>query len=84
MVFSTISFPNLINADLELLSSYQYGVVASYSSSNTDILSNDGKVKLGEKQETVTLTVLLELEGVKMSKDYNLTIDKIEKLNIIN
>ena len=80
MVFSTISFPNLINIDLVLPNSYQYGVVASYSSSNTDILSNDGKVKLGEKQETVTLTVLLELEGVKMSKDYNLTIDKIEKI----
>ena len=49
MVFSTISFPNLINIDLVLPNSYQYGVVASYSSSNTDILSNDGKEKLGEK-----------------------------------
>lgn len=80
MIFSDISFPDVIDSNLDLPKSYQYGAVASYYSSDIEKLTNDGKVKLGEVQETVTLTIALELEGVTMTKEYELTIDKIEKI----
>lgn len=64
----------VIFENLELKTSFDYGIVGTWTSSNPDILSNDGIIDFEYEGQTVTLKIKLTLEGKSMEKTFEFTI----------
>lgn len=66
----------VILSNLDLTTSFPYGITATWESSDETVLSNQGIVTLGTESRKVTLILKLNLEGETMTKTYNLTVGK--------
>lgn len=66
-----------VSDNLYLPSKGLYDTEITWSSSNTDVISDTGIVTRGtnpEADDKVTLTATLELDGVKMTKEFDITV----------
>lgn len=74
-VLDQVSFSNYVLFDnLHLQTSFQYGIIGTWTSSNPNALSNGGIVNRSYAGEKVILTLTLILEGETMSKTFEFTI----------
>lgn len=76
IVMNSLSFPEELTSNLTLDTSLSYGVKATYSSSNTTYLSNEGVIDPQDTDVNVTLTVVLTLGSDSIDKKFNFTILK--------
>ena len=86
-VMNTIDLPLETKEDLELPSTYTYEekeIVATWNSSNVDALSNEGKIFRGKEDQSVTLSLSLQLNEDKITNTFDITILALEKEVIAN
>lgn len=62
LVAETISLPSLVEGDLALPTSFNYGVTGVWTSSNDKVIAPNGTVILTANEETIILTLYLALE----------------------
>ncbi len=71
-------------ADMTLPGKGKYNTTITWTSDNTAVVSNDGKVTLGTEAKDVKLTAKIELDGVSATKEFNVhVVKKDEVLNAI-
>ena len=73
-LFSNVDL-NKVSSDLDFVENLN-GVKITYVSSNQDVVSNTGKVTLGDNVEIVEINVTFEYDGYKLEKTYVLTVEK--------
>ena len=78
MEMDRISFPEIVNGNLDLITNFNYGIDVTYVSSDPDILTNEGIVTLQSEEVVVSLTVLLKLGEEEMEKTFDLRLAKYE------
>lgn len=78
MEMDKISFPEMVSGNLDLKTNFNYGIVATYISSNPDCLTNEGIVTLQDKEVIVSMTVILKLGEKEMEKTFDLKLAKYE------
>lgn len=78
-VCDLLVFDDTISSDLVLNSTYNYGVKATWTSSNLNVLTNEGLYTYDSSVESVSLEVLLELEGEKMTKEFTFTLLPVQE-----
>ena len=74
IVSDSLTLPEETNQDIILYLYHDYDVIASWSSSNPDIVTDDGKVSLPEEDTVVTFTVILTLGEDTMEKTIDVKI----------
>lgn len=81
IAFSSIKFTEALSKDITLPTKFNNNITGTWESSNPEVISADGKVKLTENEETVHLTLTLTLNQEKrklsfevktIAKDYDL------------
>lgn len=80
MVMEQFSFPSLINENLNLQTTLDYNIHASYYSSDELIMTNDGSINFKSIIQEVKLEVVLKLGDDEVRKEFTLMINKIEEL----
>lgn len=70
LILDRIEFNETLNSDLVLNTSLGYGSVATWTSSDVNVLTNDGKFTYNENVDTVTLTVCVKLGDEQMEKEF--------------
>lgn len=66
-----IAIEELVETDIELVTKfYDEEIIASWSSSHPNIISNEGVYNAPSENTVVTLTITLQLGSEKMEKDY--------------
>lgn len=65
-----IEIPTILLTDLNLPKDYENGIIASWLSSNQDILTNDGIYNVTEETITITLKLILELGSDSIEKEF--------------
>ena len=70
IILDRTEFNETLNSDLVLNTALGYGSVATWTSSNTNVLSNDGKYTYDENVETVKLTLNVKLGEEQMEKEF--------------
>ena len=78
MEMDKISFPEMVSGNLDLKTNFNYGIVATYISSDPDCLTNEGIVTLQDKEVIVSMTVILKLGEKEMEKTFDLKLAKYE------
>lgn len=78
MEMDKISFPEMVSGNLYLKTNFNYGIVATYISSDPDCLTNEGIVTLQDKEVIVSMTVILKLGEKEMEKTFDLKLAKYE------
>ena len=73
-LFSNVDL-NKVSSDLDFVENLN-GVKITYVSSNQDVVSNTGKVTLGDNVEIVEINVTFQYDGYKLEKTYVLTVEK--------
>ncbi len=76
-----VVIPEVISGHIEFDTSLPYGVKATYISSNTDILTNDGQLIPQDEDVTITITILFTLGDITMEKSFDALVKKYEPLN---
>ena len=76
-----VIIPDIISGNVEFDTTLSYGVKATYISSNTEILSNDGQISPQDEDVTITITILFTLGEVSMEKSFDILVKKYEPLN---
>lgn len=74
MVSNTIELPTETNQDLNLIIYYDYDVIASWKSSNEEVVASNGEVTLPEEDTVVKITVVLSLGEDTMEKTFDVNI----------
>lgn len=74
IVVDNISFSDKITSDLVLNKELGYGCKAEWTSSNQDVLTNDGKYTYNENVKTITLKVVVSLGSEDMTKEFILNV----------
>ena len=74
MVANTIELPTETNQDLNLIIYYDYDVIASWKSSNEEVVASNGEVTLPEEDTVVKITVVLSLGEDTMEKTFDVNI----------
>lgn len=73
------SVPTNTNGDLKLIKEAK-GATISWKSSNTKVISNDGKVTRQDDDVTVTLTATIKAQDVTKTFDYKVTVNGSSKV----
>lgn len=73
-----IELPSIVSEEFYLPTSLDFGVMASWMSSNQDVISNEGKVYLQTEEKTITLTIHASKGEAKMSKNFIIKTTKLE------
>lgn len=73
------SVPTNTNGDLKLIKEAK-GATISWKSSNTKVISNDGKVTRQDDDITVTLTATIKAQDVTKTFDYKVTVNGSSKV----
>ncbi len=73
-----ITFPNLITGDLTLVKKLQNGVTVSYESSNQNIITNEGEVKLQDEETTVTIKIIYKSGELTMEETREVKVAKYD------
>ncbi|MBP3338668.1 MAG: glycoside hydrolase family 43 protein [Lachnospiraceae bacterium] len=66
----TLSIPAKVEKDIELQGKTLYGTTVTYESSDTSIISNDGKVTYPEEETKVTITATFKNGDAVGTKEY--------------
>lgn len=76
IAFGGVSFvePQWTTKDLTLPSVSTGGYSLTWSSSDTDVISNDGKLTRDDKEHTVTMTATAKKDDVVLTKEYVFTV----------
>lgn len=78
-----ITFPDTILGDLDFETEGLWGTTISYSSSNTDVLANDGTVTAPETDTELTLTVTVSIGSASISQTKTFTIKGLSEASIL-
>ena len=78
-----ITFPDTILGDLDFETEGLWGTTISYSSSNTDVLANDGTFTAPETDTELTLTVTVSIGSASISQTKTFTIKGLSKASIL-
>lgn len=79
-VASKITFPKVIDDNIELLDQFAYGIKGEWISSNPNLLSHDGIILAIDKAEEVKMTLKLILDEKEQLKVFEFTlIPKMEE-----
>lgn len=73
-VKTMLTVPTVVTENITLLSEAGDGVKISWSSSDTKVITAEGKVTLPKKDTRVTLTALISRNGVKETLKFNVTV----------
>ena len=65
---------SLVSSDLNLYETTHNGVSASWSSSDTAVVANDGTVNVPDSSTRVTLTLTLSKNGFSVTKEFEVTV----------
>lgn len=74
IVVSELSIPPQTNIDLSLPMYFDYDVVAIWTSSDENIITNDGKITQYDNDIEVTLSVIFQKGETKMEKEYKVVV----------
>ncbi len=78
-----VELPGKISNNIYLQTEFPYGIIATWTSSNTAIISNNGIIgTLVNNTNYVTLKLELEFGGEKMTKDFDVSITNEQHLFI--
>lgn len=78
LAMANIIIPEVVSESLNLKETYEYETSAKWTSSNEEVIKSDGTVTLTYQEENVTLTLVLESNGVTMSKNFKVRTVKME------
>ena len=78
-----ITFPDAILGDLDFEKNGLWGTTISYSSSNTDVLANDGTFTAPETDTELTLTVTVSIGSASISQTKTFTIKGLSEASIL-
>ena len=67
-----------VSSDLNLFITTHNGVSASWSSSNTALIANDGTVTVPDSSAEVTLTLTLNKNGYSVTREFELIVQNID------
>ena len=79
-----ITFPDTILGDLDFETQGLWGTTIDYSSSNTDVLANDGKFTAPATDTELKLTVTVSIGSASISKTKEFTIKGLSEDSILN
>ncbi len=79
-VMDSVDIPETATGDLKFNQVYDYGIRGSFQSSNEKVINNYGKVYFKKTDEVVTLTLTLTLEEESMTKDFIVTVPRIDEV----
>ena len=77
-----ITFPDTILGDLDFETNGLWGTTIAYSSSNTDVLQNDGKFTAPAQDTELTLTVTVSIGSASISQTKTFTIKGLSEDSI--
>ncbi|MBO7079171.1 MAG: C39 family peptidase [Bacilli bacterium] len=78
LALEEISLPSIVVSDITLADTYSYGTKATWTSSNENILSNDGKIGNVNKFMEVSLNLTLSKGDKTMEKEFKVNVCKEE------
>ena len=78
-----ITFPDTILGDLDFETQGLWGTTIAYSSSNTDVLANDGKFTAPATDTELTLTVTVSIGSASIFKTKEFTIKGLSEASIL-
>lgn len=79
-VYDSIKLPETTNSNLSLPLLYNEVVVATWSSSNNEVMTSTGEITKTKDDEQVILSVELSYKDVKKTKEFSVTVLKDETL----
>lgn len=71
-----LEMPSIATGNIEFVTSLNYKVMATYTSSNPEIISNEGKLYPQNEDKIITITVLFQLGEASMEKNYDILVKK--------
>lgn len=80
MVIEKIEFDENLKTDLILSTFLGYNTVSTWVSSNTNVLTNEGKYTYDENISTITLTVTVTLGSESMTKEFTFNLMPKEEM----
>ena len=78
-----ITFPDTILGDLDFETNGLWGTTIAYSSSNTDVLANDGTFTAPAEDTNLTLTVTVSIGSASITKEKTFTIKGLSEASIL-
>ena len=76
-----IEIPEIISGSIEFDTTLKYNVIASYYSSDTEVLKNNGQLIPQNEDVTITITIVFTLGEESMEKSYDILVKKYDPLN---
>lgn len=76
MAAEKVSIPEIVSGNIDFVTSLSYKVKATYTSSNPEVISNDGKLTPQSEDITITITVLFSLGEATMEKSFDVLVKK--------
>lgn len=73
-VYDDLHLDSTIDYDLILTTSFAFGIIGIWESSNEDVLTNEGIYTYNENVSTVTMKVTIKLGSDEMQKEFELTL----------
>lgn len=73
-VYDDLHLDSTIDYDLILITSFAFGIIGVWESSNEDVLTNEGIYTYNENVSTVTMKVTIKLGSDEMQKEFELTL----------
>ena len=77
LALSSITFPSIINTNLNLKTSFEYNVTGTWKSNNPDIVTDNGLITLSNEEKQFSIILTLKSGGQIMEKEFNLLSGKI-------
>lgn len=77
LAISSISFPEVINSNLNLPTNFDYNVTGTWKSNNPDIVTDAGVIMLTNEENNFSITLILKSGELIMEKTFNLKTAKI-------
>lgn len=81
IALNKIDFSSIIYADMELPTSFDYGVTGTWKSNNPDIITNSGLVTLSSTTNQFSITLTLKAGDETMEKDFYLKTGTVINFN---
>lgn len=77
LALSSITFPEIINSNLNLKTSFEYNVTGTWKSNNPDIVTDNGLITLSNEEKQFSITLTLKSGEQTMEKEFSLITGKI-------
>lgn len=72
LALSSITFPQIINSNLNLKTNFEYNVTGTWRSNNPDIVTDNGLITLSTEEKQFSITLILKSGEQTMEKEFSL------------